>query len=130
MGCASGRPKVSSEDATVADIRRVLIEKFGGIKRDGSGGRILVTPPFHRDQKIVTFFEKPNVRYYARVFIIGDRLPYDLEVEVAVESKNETDFVASGFDVQLAEEVLQDIKTRIKSRKQNRPNAIEEFRAF
>jgi hypothetical protein len=64
------------------------------------------------------------------VLILGDRRPYQIEVQALVEAKNvQGKFEAAGSDTALAKKYAVEIKAKLDQGREGR-NVIDEFRVF
>jgi hypothetical protein len=72
------------------------------------------------------------VRYYAQVYILGDRRPYVIEVYVKRQrrtSPQDADYADDGTDQQLAMVVQKRIQQQLSKRRED-SNIIDDFRVF
>lgn len=72
-------------------------------------------------------------RYFATVFILGDRRPYNLEILVTSEKRvlkgNQFTYVIDGYDTRLAKELEQRLQAELTKRREDL-NIIDDFRVF
>ncbi len=74
--------------------------------------------------------KKAKERRFAHVTILGERRPYDILVNVVVESQvTETAYEASDTDDELSEALAKAIKSELLKSLENR-NMIDDFNAF
>lgn len=72
-------------------------------------------------------------RYFASILILGDRRPYDIEVQVTYEKRvvrgNRHTYVAAGYDPLLAKEIEAKLQAELTKRREDL-NIIDDFRVF
>ncbi len=109
-----------------SDARKAIVTIIGEPKSISSNGRVL-TSRYH-DKKGVFLNElKGNEeRRYSRISILGDRRPYEVQVEVVIEKK----FVEEPqYDNAQAQEMADKIRKAL-NQSLDRRNVIDDFRAF
>lgn len=121
---------IQEEPNTVSEIRRVLTIVLGEPRSISQNGREFFSRYFDRKQVPLEGEHKEKEQLFAKVVILGDRRPYDISVEVIVESKQDGTFEQGDSDDSLAEKIANDIRKQLHQSRTQEPNIIDDFRAF
>jgi len=74
-----------------------------------------------------------STRYYARMLILNSSRPFDLEIEVLREVRQDVNgriiYAADGYDLRLARLLKQQVKEALSKRRDDL-NLIDDFRVF
>ncbi len=109
-----------------------------GKRKVSTNGREFYSEYFISDGQNFRLVQKPSFRMYAKVTVLGDRRPFDLEVVVYRERRIEGDGVNNrepasyeviGDDQRLAKVVMSRISETLAKRREDR-NFIDDFRVF
>ncbi len=68
-------------------------------------------------------------RLYAHFYILGDRRPYDIRVQVIAERKTASGYSELGEDVNMSQKVADELKAKLVQ-SQDGTNVIDSFRPF
>ncbi len=128
--CALMSPaSLEDQNVSVSQIKNAVVSVAGDIRKLEGGGRIIYTTYFDRSRKILLFNEKPGVRYFSIVRVIGDRRPYDIDVEVVRETLVRGTYVETGSDEEIATAFSQDLAEKLKIEKTGK-SVVDDFKAF
>lgn len=116
-------------DASLVDIRKVSTVVIGTPARASESGHEIISKFYSRFDEPDFNPEKAKERLYTRIFIGGDRRPYDVLVSVVIEQKGPEGYEEIGTDPQLSTEVGEKIKKRLNESRDSR-NVIDDFRAY
>lgn len=114
---------------SLTEIRKVVVSVIGEPRRLSPNGYELVSHYFDREEEII---ERPNEvrqRFHTVVTILGDRRPYDIEVQVIVEIRTLDGYENVGVDERMASRVADRIKKALHESREKR-NFIDDFKAF
>ena len=93
-------------------------------------GREMISQFYDKKNRPIEKMDMAKERYYTHVVILGDRRPYDVQVQVLVEGRNED----GGFDVidrddDRAGLIAEKIRQALNQSRDTR-NVIDDFRSF
>jgi hypothetical protein len=129
-GCRTGGVFLKETPLNASDTRKVVVSVIGVPISTNDNGRELVSK-FH--DKTGKEIEKPTQvkrRYFTRVSILGDRRPYDIQVEVFYEQKDAAGkYVIINQDYSLAEERANQIM-KLLNEGRDRRNVIDDFKPY
>lgn len=106
-----------------------------GRRKTSPNGREFYSNYFVPTRKGFRAAEKLTNRYYAHVYVLGDRRPYVVEVYVKREkqindsSTGHTTYVEDGTDDRVAKFLVKKIQDELSKRREDR-NVIDDFRVF
>lgn len=126
MACQTDGIFIREVALNASDARKAIVTVIGEPKSISTNGRVL-TSRYH-DKKGVFLNElKGNEEHrYSRISILGDRRPYDVQVEVIIEKKNTEELK---YDNAQAKEMANKIRKAL-NQGLDRRNVIDDFRAF
>ena len=131
-GCMSVPGAVLPDQArSLNEIRHAIVQIFGGKSRDMSENqRELWSPYFSRKPNDPNFSpDKSKERLTAHFWILGDRRPYEIHVQVIVEHKVDGVYEEDGEDEalsqKLADQLVQSLTNSLDKR-----NLIDDVRPF
>ncbi|MBX2988072.1 MAG: hypothetical protein KF802_09265 [Bdellovibrionaceae bacterium] len=113
----------------LTEIRRVVVTVIGDPRVMSKNGYELESAYYDRKEKTL---ERPNdvrERFYTKVTILGDRRPYDIQVQVPVEVRSDRGYETVGEDDRLAQSWAERIKKALHESRDKR-NVIDDFKAF
>lgn len=114
----------------LVETKKAIVEVIGNPRKVERGGRELISQYHDRSGQPFEENSKPNERYYTSVLIQGDRRPYDLEVEVVIETMNEmNEFEAYDRSDGMAYETVEKIRKVLNESREKR-NLLDDFRPF
>lgn len=128
-GCASSTYIIDSQNYSLGELKKILIGLTGEPRKVSENQRTLYSRYFSRKNDPKFDPEKSAERLYAKIAILGDRRPYDVEVQVIIEAKDEKNYVDEGPDEIETNKLGRDIKIRLNQSREDR-NVIDDFRAF
>jgi hypothetical protein len=128
VGCATGAA-ISEANYSVGEIKQVIQSIVGEFRTQSQNQRTIYSKYFGTKKDKDFDEKKSKKRLYAVVTILGDRRPYDIDVEVIVEAKVGSGYEESGSDQIKAQEIADEIVRRLHEGIENR-NVIDDFRAF
>ena len=126
--CVDG--DVIKESSRSMDDIRGAIQAIAGEPRLVSENHREYTSAYFSRKKDPHFDpQKSKERLYAKFTILGDRRPYDIQVQVFIEEKSGGLYEDSGLDEPMTDKITDELKHALTKRPENR-NLIDEFRAF
>lgn len=112
----------------ISESRRVISTVIGTPRLISENGRELFSAYYDRRGREIDNMVKAKERLQTVVIILGDRRPYDIQVQVLVESKVEDNsFRLTERDEKAATKVANRIKEALYQSHNNR-NVIDDFR--
>jgi hypothetical protein len=114
---------------SLAEIRRVVLTVVGDPRKSSSNGYEMESSYYDRKERPI---ERPNQvaeRFFTRVLILGDRRPYDVNIQVFVEVRTPEGYEVVGQDDRLAQIWADRIKKALHESRDKR-NVIDDFKAF
>jgi hypothetical protein len=130
MGCQTQGVVLHDTPLNISETRRVIAGIIGEPRAVSENGREMVSQYYDRkgntDDKIKTARERRSTH----ITILGDRRPYDVQVEVVVEVRDhEGTYQVVGRDDARAEKIAQDIQKALVQSRDNR-NIIDDFKPY
>ncbi|WII72973.1 hypothetical protein QJS83_03695 [Bdellovibrio sp. 22V] len=128
--CRTGGVVIRETPLNVSETRRVVFSVIGEPRSVSQNGREMFSQYYDKKNKVIEKMNMARERYYTHVLILGSRRPYDVQVEVLVEGRNED----GGFDVvdrddDRAAGIAEKIRQALNQSRDNR-NIIDDFRSF
>lgn len=113
----------------LSETRRAIASVIGVPKSVSSNGRELISFPHDRIGRRLDDNSQVTDRNFTHIIILGDRRPYDIQVQVFVEKKKSENgrFEVTDQDLGLSEKVAKRIKEALYQSHNNR-NIIDDFR--
>ncbi|MGZ5279894.1 MAG: hypothetical protein ACXWC9_08130 [Pseudobdellovibrionaceae bacterium] len=127
--CMSGTYRISDQNLSLGEVKRIVTSVIGDPRVLSENQRTFYSRYFSRRPDSGFDPEKSRERLYAKVVVLGDRRPYDVEVEVFVEERSGKSYEQVGTDLSEAKKLGQDLRSRLHQGRNER-NAIDDFRAF
>lgn len=114
----------------LSETRKAVVSVIGEPRLLSPDGRELFSKYYDKKNNLIGRLEMASERYYTLVSILGDRRPYDIQVEVIVEDRGEDGkfYFADKFDDK-AKPIAEKIKRALNQSLGNR-NVIDDFRSF
>lgn len=128
-GCVSRGYRINEQNLSLGEMKRIVMSVIGEPRAVSENQRTFYSRYFSRNPDPKFDPEKSRERLYAKVVVLGDRRPYDLEVEVYVEERAGRVYKDNGTDETEAYKLGKDIRNRLNQGRNER-NAIDDFRAF
>ncbi len=114
----------------VSETRVAIVTVIGEPRLVSPDGRELYSKFYDKKGNLIGRLEMATERYYTLVSILGDRRPYDLQVEVIIEDRGEDGkFMFFDKDEAKARPIAEKIKKALNQSLGNR-NVIDDFRSF
>ncbi|AFX99760.1 hypothetical protein [Bdellovibrio bacteriovorus] len=129
-GCRTGGVILRETPLNLSETRRAIVAVIGEPKSISQNGREMTSQYYDKKGKNIDKMDMARERFYTHVTVLGDRRPYDVQVQVLVEGRNED----GGFDLldrdddkaaPIAEKIRQSLNQSRDSR-----NVIDDFRSF
>ncbi len=116
-------------DKSLVDLQRIAEESLPVGRRSVSrNAREFYSEYFVEKDGKFESYEKGDTRYYAIIRVLGDRRPYDMDVDVVEEHKHSR-FQKVGSDERLARVIKRRVQKTLYERREDR-NIIDDFRPF
>lgn len=129
-GCQTTGVVLHDTPLNISETRRAIVMVTGQPRTTSENGRELVSKYYDRKGNMDDTAKLSRERLYTHVTILGDRRPYDLEVEVVVEIKDhDGTFQVVEKDRARAEKVAVQIQKALVQSRDNR-NVIDDFKPF
>lgn len=128
--CRTGGVILRETPLNLSETRRAVMAVIGEPRVVSQNGREMASRYYDKKGNNIEKMDMAKERLYTHVTILGDRRPYDVQVQVLVEGRNED----GGFDLlerdddraaPLAEKLRQVLNQSRDSR-----NVIDDFRSF
>lgn len=129
-GCRTGGVILRETPLNVSETRRAVVSVIGEPRSISQNGREIFSQYLDKKDRKIEKMEMIRERHFTHITILGDRRPYDVQVEVIVEGRNEY----GGFEVldrddRKASLVAEKIKEALNQSRDSR-NVIDDFRSF
>ena len=129
-GCRTGGVILRETPLNVSETRRVVVSIIGEPRSVSQHGRELESKYYDKKNMALEKMDMARERYYTHVTILGDRRPYDVQVEVLIEARVEDGrFELVDRDDGRAAVVAEKIRVALNQSRDNR-NVIDDFRSF
>ncbi|MEK2643708.1 hypothetical protein [Bdellovibrio sp. BCCA] len=128
--CRTGGVIIRETPLNVSETRRAVMAVIGEPRSVSQNGREILSQFYDKKNKVIEKMDMARERYYTHVTVLGDRRPYDVQVEVLVEGRNEE----GGFDLldrddDRAGVIAEKIRQSLNQSRDTR-NVIDDFRSF
>lgn len=128
--CRTGGVILRETPLNVSETRRVIVGVIGEPRGVSRNGRELLSHYYDRKSKRIEKMDMAKERLYTQVTVLGDRRPYDLQVEVFVERRNSYgEFEVLDRDDSRAAGIAEKIRQSLNLSRDTR-NVIDDFRSF
>lgn len=129
-GCETTGIFIKESPKTVTQIRQAVAQVMGTPRFISENGRELISVYYDKNQITHEPDQKVKDRYYTKVVILGERRPYDIQVDVIHERITP----GLGFEIidhndSIATKIARKIKDRLDQSRED-SNVIDDFRAF
>ena len=129
VGCASQSYLINNQNYSLGDLKKTLVSLIGEPRQMSENQRTIYSRYFSRKADSKFDPEKAPERLYAAITILGDRRPYEVQVEVFYEIKDGGAYINQGIDDIETNKLGRGIRTRLNQGREDR-NIIDDFRAF
>ncbi len=114
----------------ISETRRMIVSVIGEPRNVSRDGRELSSKYYDKRGNVLENPATARQRLYTLVSVLGDRRPYDIQVEVVVEEKDGPgSYSVVDRDDGRAQPIAQKIKEALHQSLENR-NVIDDFRSF
>ncbi len=114
----------------ISETRRTVVTVFGEPRSVSPNGRELYSKYYDKKGVPIERVELVKERFYTLVTILGDRRPYDIQVEVIQEERDDDGiFQVSDRDEAKAAPLAEKLKKALHQSLDSR-NIIDDFRSF
>lgn len=129
-GCRTGGVILRETPLSVSETRRAVVSVIGEPRSISQNGREILSKFYDKREKAIPRMEMARERYYTHVTILGDRRPYDIQVEVLVEGRNSDGaFEVISRDDDRATVIAERLRQALNQSRDTR-NVIDDFRSF
>lgn len=129
-GCATEGVFRRELPGSASDVRKAIVSVIGDPKNTSFNGRELTSRYYAKNGAVEDPVKGIKERCFTRVTVLGDRRPFDIQIEVIVEKKlSDGNFEAYTTDDALANEIGEKIKKALHQSLDKR-NILDDFRAF
>ena len=128
--CRTDGVFVKETPLNISETRKSIVAVIGEPRFVSKDGRELDSNYYDKKGRPITAMESAKERLHSRIIILGDRRPYDLEVQVVVEARDENgQFEAVDKDDAMAKPLAEKIKKELYQ-SLDESNLIDDFRSF
>ncbi|KYG66758.1 hypothetical protein AZI86_06860 [Bdellovibrio bacteriovorus] len=128
--CRTGGVILRETPLSVSETRRTIVSVIGEPRSVSQNGREIISKFYDRKDKAIPRMEMAKERYYTHVTVLGDRRPYDIQVDVLVEGRNpDGAFEVIGRDDNKATIIAEKLRQALNQSRDTR-NVIDDFRSF
>jgi hypothetical protein len=129
-GCQTSGVVLHETPLNISETRKAIVSVMGQPRATSENGRELTSKYYDRKGNMEDPAKMGRERLFTHVTILGDRRPYDIQVEVVVEVKDHAgSFQVVEKDEARAEKVAVQIEKALVQSRDNR-NVIDDFRPF
>jgi hypothetical protein len=136
--CATPNPNVlmlNNQNVSLIELKAMIKEVIPlGIRSISANGREFLSDVYIIQKSQYVAAKEAPTRYWARILILNEARPYDIEVEVRKEVRDDRGnqaryFYAAGSEVTLAKILRAQLKDRLAKRRDDL-NLLDDFRVF
>mgnify|MGYP006323984601 CR=1 FL=1 len=130
-GCTTTTGAVINEsNISLTETRKAIVKLFGEPRAISQNGRELISEYMDKKGRVLESAKKAKERRYAHITILGERRPYDIVVNVVIETLVEADTYEKLDDDELLSDVLaKNLEKELLKSRENR-NIFDDFNAF
>lgn len=130
VGCQTSGVYLRETPLNVSETRRAVVSVIGQPRLTSENGRELLSKYYDRKGNSDDQVKNARERLTTHVTILGDRRPYDIQIEVVVEIRDrEGAYQVVEKDDARAEKVALDIQKALVQSRDNR-NIIDDFKPY
>tara|TARA_B110001454_G_scaffold219198_1_gene251480 strand:- start:52700 stop:53131 length:432 start_codon:yes stop_codon:yes gene_type:complete len=129
VGCAGPGTYIHESDISLTESRKALVKLYGEPRSISQNGREFLTNYMDKKGRILESAKKAKERRYAHIKILGERRPYDILVNVVVQTQVDGNYETLDDDEALSKQLAVEIKKELLKSLENR-NIIDDFNAF
>lgn len=128
--CRTGGVVLRETPLNVSETRKVIVSVIGEPRMVSENGREMASKYYDKKGKEISKMDMAKERYSTRVTILGDRRPYDIQVQVMIEDRDgDGGFELTDRDDDKAAALADKIKKALNQSRDSR-NVIDDFRSF
>lgn len=128
--CRTGGVILRETPLNLSETRRVIVSVIGEPRTVSQNGRELTSRYYDKNGKNIDKMDMIKERYYTHVTVLGDRRPYDVQVQVLVEGRDEdAGFYLKERDDEKAAPIAEKLRQALNKSRDSR-NVIDDFRSF
>lgn len=129
-GCQTSGVFLRETPLNVSDTRRAVVSVIGQPRLTSENGRELLSKYYDRIGNTEDSIKNARERLSTHVTILGDRRPYDIQIEVVVEIRDKDGvYQVVERDEFRAERVAKEIQKALVQSRDNR-NIIDDFKPY
>jgi hypothetical protein len=129
VACATRTYRVADQNLSLGDIKRAVTSVIGEPRVLSENQRTYLSQYFSRNPDPKFDPMKSPERMYAKIAILGDRRPYNIDIQVLVEERDGNSYFPAGEDLDQAKKIGKDLRQKLNQGREGR-NVIDDFRAF
>ena len=115
---------------SISETRRAVVAVVGEPRSMSQNGREIISQYYDKKSRNIEKMDIARERLYTRVTILGDRRPYDIQVEVFIENRDSGgEFIRFDQDNSRAKLIAEKIEKALHQSRDSR-NVIDDFRSF
>lgn len=129
-GCQTSGIVLHETPLGISETRSAIAGVMGQPRATSENGREMLSKYFDRKNQLIDSKSNPKERYYNHITILGDRRPYDIQVEVVQEIRDsDGNYQDVDHDDVRAEKLAAQIKKALVQSRDNR-NLIDDFNPY
>lgn len=132
-GCA-GDPTIANLNYPLPLLEKAIQNALVKVKSVSHNRREFVSDYLTKEGRIWDPIGNDPQRAVVRVFVVGDRRPYDIDIETSIEERptGQTGYSTGFKEIGKSSRLVQEIQFRIQTyvRQNSKRNLIDDFRAF
>lgn len=130
VSCTTPGAVIKESNFSLTETRKAVVKMFGEPRSVSQNGRELITDFMDKKGRMVESAKKAKERRYAHITILGERRPYDIVLNVIIETQVEPGVYEKYDEDELLSDVLaKSLHTELLKSLENR-NIIDDFKAF
>lgn len=128
--CRTGGVILRETPLNLSETRRVIVSVIGEPRTISQNGREMTSHYYDKNGKKIDNMDMVKQRLYTHVTVLGDRRPYNVQVQVLVEGRDQdAGFYLMDRDDDKAAPVAERIRQALNKSRDSR-NVIDDFRSF
>jgi hypothetical protein len=129
-GCQTTGVMLRDTPLGVSETRKVVVSVVGEVREVSENGRELFSKYYDRKGNPIQSMDMAKERYYSHIIVLGDRRPYDINVDVIIEARDQD----GGWELVDHDDhksaVLADKLKKALHQSRDSRNVIDDFRSF
>lgn len=128
--CSTPGAVIKESNFSLSETRKTIVKLFGEPRVVSQNGRELTTDFMDKKGRVIETARKAKQRRYAHITILGERRPYDVVLNVVIETQvGPGQYEETDTDELLSEELAKNLHQELLKSLENR-NIIDDFKAF